>query len=180
MDIPKDYSKDLEVNTSSGGISFESDITLNSLKSEESAGNFNCDNVKANSIRLKTTSGKINTGNIAVKNYDVNITSGSIDIKGVSGSGQVTATSGLINVKYKDIGDYSNVKSTSGSINLTIPKELSIKFYGKCIFGKINSNFHLNYKGRRGNEANGQVGTGAFKNINAEVVSGKINIDKVN
>jgi lia operon protein LiaG len=180
VDIPKNYNKDMDVATKSGDIRFNSDVTLNNLQCEQSSGDFNSENITANNISINSKSGDLRTKMLDTKGYNVQTSSGDIDINELSGSGQIEASSGDITINYEDIGDYSNVNDRSGDIKLSTPKSLSYEFNGKCSSGEINCNFDLNYKNKRGNEANGQVGTAPFKKITAETSSGDIRIDKNN
>lgn len=177
LDIPESYAKDLVLESTSGDIAFDSDIKLNSLKCTQSSGDFECSsNIKADDISLDTTSGDIDARSISCSKYDVSSSSGDIEIKSLSGSGQIEATSGEIRVSYSDISDYSNISVSSGDIHLTVPKNLSFEFSGKCTSGDINGDLDMNYKNKRGNEATAKVGSGPYKKINAETTSGDINI----
>lgn len=175
--IPKTYTKDLDIRSASGDVVFNSDIELNNINCFTSSGDFyGKNNISANNIILKSSSGDISIGDLISKSYKVDISSGDIKINSLSGSGEVEAASGDITISYKDINEYSNVSAQSGNVKLLIPKELSFQFTGKCSSGDINSNFDLNYKSKRGNEAAAQVGSGPYKKINANTNSGDIDI----
>lgn len=180
VDIPKTYVKDLDVKTTSGDINFDSNVTLNNVQCEENSGDFKSENITANNISLKASSGDLKVKKVNVKEYDVIASSGDINIGGLSGSGQVQASSGDITLSYEDIGDYSNVNARSGDIKLNTPKNLSYKFNGTCTSGDINCNFDLNYKNKRGNEASGEVGSAPFKKLTVQATSGDINISRDN
>lgn len=178
--IPKNYSKNLEINLSSGNVKIESDLTLNNLKSTQSSGNFKGQyHIKANEVILKTTSGNINVEKIDSKNYGFNASSGNISIDSLEGSGNAHATSGNIKIRYKDISDYSNIESTSGNIKIEIPEKISFKFTGKCTSGDIHSDFHMDYESEKKNEAYGKIGSAPYKKINTNTTSGNIDVVKV-
>lgn len=177
--IPKSYTKSLDIQSSSGNVIFNSDISLNNINCTARSGNLQGEtNINANDVNLKASSGNINVENLTSKNYKVNTSSGNIHIGSISGSGEVAASSGNIRIKYKDISEYSNVSANSGNVNLIVSEGLSFEFNGKCNSGDIDSNFDLNYKSKRGNEATAQVGSAPYKKINARTSSGNIDISK--
>ncbi|UZW14163.1 DUF4097 family beta strand repeat-containing protein [Clostridium pasteurianum] len=177
--IPKNYAKDLDIQSSSGNIIFNSNINLNNISCVARSGNLQSEtNINANNINLKANSGNINVENLMSKSYKVNTSSGNIHIGSISGSGEVTASSGNVRISYKDISEYSNVSANSGNVNLVVPEGLSFEFNGECNSGDIDSNFDLNYKNKRGNEATGQVGSAPYKKINVTTSSGNIDISK--
>lgn len=175
--IPKSYNKDLDIQSSSGNVIFNSDINLNNISCTARSGNLQLNgNITGNDVNLKSSSGNISVEALMSKIYKVNTSSGNIHIDSLSGSGEVAVSSGDVKINYTDIKEYSNVSTHSGNVNLSIPKGLSFEFNGKCSSGDINSNFDLNYKNKRGNEATAQVGSGPYKKINVKTSSGNIDI----
>lgn len=175
--IPQSYTKDLDIRSSSGNITFNSDIILNNLACTLSSGNLHIySNIDANEVNMKCGSGNIDIEGLKCSTYEINTSSGNIGIDSLSGSGEVSASSGNIKIDYKDIKDYSNITAHSGNITLTVPKQISFEFDGECTSGDIDSNFDLNYKNKRGNKASGKIGDGPYKKINARTTSGNIRI----
>lgn len=175
--IPKSYTKDLDIQSSSGNVIFNSDINLNNISCRAGSGNLQGEtNINGNDVNLKASSGNINVETLISKTYKVNTSSGNIHINSLSGSGDAAASSGNVKINYKDISEYSNVSARSGNVNLVVPKGLSFEFNGRCSSGDIRSNFDLNYKNKKGNEATGQIGSGPYKKINASTNSGNIDI----
>ncbi|SFD16957.1 DUF4097 family beta strand repeat-containing protein [Clostridium uliginosum] len=162
--IPKNYNKDLYIQSSSGNIEFNSDINLDSLSCIARSGNLVVENtINAKDINLKASSGNIDVESLISKTYKINTDSGNIKINSLVGSGELQASSGNIRVNYKDISEYSNVSAHSGNVNLVIPEGLSFEFNGKCTSGDIKSSFDLNYKNKKGNEATAQIGSALIK-----------------
>jgi len=175
--IPKNYNKDLDLHSSSGNIVFNSDITLGNIRCKSSSGNLSGENnITARDISLLVSSGNIDFEALISSTYKFQATSGNIKINSLSGAGNLQTTSGNINLRYRDITEYLNASAGSGNIDLVIPKSLSFEFNGNCNSGNIKSNFDLNYKNKKGNEATGKIGSGPFKKIDVKVSSGNINI----
>lgn len=185
--IPKNYTKNLNIHVASGDITFNSDIKLNDIECSQSSGDFHVNNsITGNNIYIKSISGDITAEKLNSKHYDIHATSGDLDINSISGSGNIktisgdikTNYSGDIKTNYSGINEYSNTSSTSGDIKLRVPENLSFEFDGNCTSGNVNANFPLNYKNERKSRASAKVGSEPYKKINANAVSGDIEISK--
>ncbi|WP_123053239.1 DUF4097 domain-containing protein [Clostridium sp. JN-1] len=175
--IPKDYAKDLDVNTSSGNILFSSDMKLNDINCSQGSGDFKIQNsITANNAAIKTNSGDIYIASLDSKYYNIEAASGDILVKYILGSGNAKAVSGNIKMNYKSIGEYAKASSTSGDVKLILPQNLSFKFEGECTSGDIKGDFPLNYENDRKSKASAQVGNDPYKTIDVSTVSGDIDI----
>jgi lia operon protein LiaG len=177
--IPRNYNKDLFVQTSSGNLKFNLDTRLNNVRCKASSGNVSIGtNINCNDVNIEVSSGNINVESLISKTYNVRSTSGNIGINSIAGSGEIQSSSGNVKVNYKDIDEHSNVSAHSGNIHLVVPNELNFEFNGKCSSGDINSSFDLNYKNKKGNEATAQIGSAPYKKLNVSTSSGNIKISK--
>jgi lia operon protein LiaG len=175
--IPKKYNKSLEVKTSSGNIEVKGDITLDKVNVSQTSGDFQGrKSITANEVNLKASSGNIEAETFIAKAYKIRVTSGDVDIKSLSGSGEVEASSGNINISYKDIGEELNARATSGNIELNIPVDISFEFYGKCSSGDIDTSFDVGYRSKKKNEATAKIGNSPYKKINVTASSGNIDV----
>lgn len=175
--IPESYKENLEVNSSSGNIKINDNLNLNSVKCTQNSGNFKCEGaLEVKDIDLKVSSGNINAKEILSRTYKINASSGNIHVGAILGSGDVAASSGNIELEYKDIEDYSTVKANSGNVKLSVPKGLNFEFWGECGSGDIRSSFDINYKNRHGSKATVTVGNEPHKKITVNTGSGNINL----
>jgi hypothetical protein len=175
--IPKKYSDNLAVESSSGDIIVNDDINLKDVSFNQSSGEFKCNSeIKGDNIKLEASSGDIDINSLIGKNYDINVSSGEIRISSLSGSGDIEASSGDIKVGYKDINDNSNIRATSGSVKVSVPKEMSFTFDGICTSGDIKSNFDLSYNSKKRNQATAKIGSNPYKQLKVDTSSGDINI----
>lgn len=176
--IPKNYNGDLNIDTASGDIEFNSDIELSNANFETSSGNIVLENsIKTKDINLETSSGNISLGTLITNRYNMESSSGNIKVNSLTGSGDIDTASGNIKVQYKDISDYSKVSASSGDIDLFIQDGLSFEFSGECSSGRISSNYDLSYKGKKHNEATAKIGNGPYIKIDASTSSGDIEIN---
>lgn len=146
---------DLQVSTSSGSIKMEDikgDMTL-------AAG--------SGSVRVSDAEGVVNVAS----------GSGSITIEELAGGGSFAAGSGSIRVTMAQVTKDIGIGAGSGSVYLTVPKDLSFAFEGKTGSGGIYTYFEevLSYN-KNGNEASGVVGENPSCKISVETKSGKIDI----
>ena len=190
-------AKESSFETSSGKITCSDNIQIqDKVLFKSTSGDIKLKGVSAKESSFKASSGKISldgtitsekseiktsSGDVGINelnsDYDIGTSSGQIRINSLLlGSGNIESSSGNINIAYKDIRDYSNLKSSSGEVHASIDKGLSFEFEGRCTSGEIDSNFDLSYKNKKGNEANGNVGEGPYKKITINTSSGDISV----
>lgn len=113
--LPKDYTRELSVSTTSGNIDSELVFKLKQLELYCSSGDIRINEVYADEIAISTTSGNI-TVQIAEGNRQISSTSGDIDVYGGTGDSSLDTTSGNVTLK-KSSGKLS-VNTSSGDIRL--------------------------------------------------------------
>lgn len=150
---------DLYVKTTSGSLTMQSAITAKTLEAGSSSGG----------IRL---------GNVAVsESFNIGCTSGSIHINGISGQGRIKSSSGGITAELMNpVGDVS-ASSTSGSVHLTVPRDLSFSFEADTSSGSIRTDFEVLYRSDRKNSAVATVGNNPTALIRAEASSGSVRVN---
>lgn len=177
--VPKNYNKNLQVRTKSGNIEVKDVMNLDKINFCQNSGNFNSrEIITANEVNLEASSGNIKAEALLTKLYKIKTSSGNIDIRTLSGSGAVDASSGNIKIGYKEVGDELRANASSGNVKLTLPKDISFEFYGQCTSGNIDTDFDVNYKNKKGNEATAKIGNEPYKKINVETRSGNIEINQ--
>ncbi len=175
--VPKNYNSDLDIETSSGDIEFESDMKLSNVNFSASSGSIVSKwNMDVKDINIETSSGDISIETLTTPTYKIKASSGEIKINSLTGSGKIDTSSGDIKVQYKDVEEYSEVTASSGEIDLKLPEGISFEFKGKCGSGEINSSLDLNYEDEDHHEATMKSGNGSYKKINANTSSGDISI----
>lgn len=177
--IPNKYDKNLYLKTTSGNAEIKDNLNLNKINLKQHSGNFTCeDSILVNEINLETTSGNIEAHTIDAKLYNMNASSGNIDIDKLSGDGKINTTSGNIQISFKDIKEMLEASAQSGNIEIDIDKNIDFEFYGKVSSGNINTNFDVDYKDKKHNEAVAKVGDKSYRKINLKTTSGNIEINQ--
>jgi len=175
--IPRNYHQDLEIITTSGDIEILDELELNRLTCFQVSGDLEVKrNLYINNFTSKTTSGDMEIPKLETEFYKMCTISGDINIRSLTGSGEISATSGDIDIENLKINDYSNVKSISGDIDLSAALNMGFVFDANTVSGDIDSDFNLNYKNKRGNKAEATYGEEPYKKISVSTVSGDINL----
>jgi lia operon protein LiaG len=176
IQIPRSYSGGMEVALDSGNIVFSGDSAFSGLDCSLTSGNFEAAGLNVSGdASIQTDSGNVKVSSLSARNFDVKVTSGNIRFDTLSGSGDVRGTSGNIRVGSLEISDYANVKTTSGNIELGLPRDLSFEFTGYTTSGNINTDFGIMYESDK-KHASAKVGSEPYKKLNAEVTSGNISV----
>ena len=118
--LPKSFSKNLAVETTSGSIKIDNDLTLVNCDLSSSSGSIKLNSLDTDKVSLKTTSGSINASDaINSKDAKFESSSGSIRLNEVAAEKIDTdTTSGSIHLDETITADTAEFESSSGSINL--------------------------------------------------------------
>lgn len=177
--IPKSYHQDLELATSSGDIKILDDLALNSLTCSQVSGDLEIKrNTIINNFTCKTTSGDIKFSKLEAEFYKIATISGDVNIRSLSGSGDISATSGDINADIFKLNECINIKSISGDIDISVSDNTEFIFEANTVSGDIDSDFNIRYKNKRGTKAEAVFGAESYKKINVNTVSGDIKLRK--
>ncbi|MBP1744426.1 MAG: hypothetical protein H6Q58_1404 [Firmicutes bacterium] len=174
--IPRSYAESLELELDSGNVIFSDDVAVKDFSSSIDSGNFEAGTLKvAGEASIETDSGNVRIASMDSLAYNIKVSSGNIRIDYLKGSGEIKGTSGNIKVGRLDIIEYADVRTTSGNIELIMPRALNFEFEGYTASGNINTDFEIMYQTDK-KHASGKVGVEPYVKLNAEVTSGNINI----
>lgn len=180
--LPVSYTKDINVKVSSGRIKL-TQINGN-LTAESSSGSITGDMVNGNA-NIHTRSGNIIFDNIDGA-VSAKATSGRIELRLVAGGVTAEASSGHIQCTVtENTGDVS-LKTSSGSIELDLPRNLAFNFTSKTSSGHLTTPFseklfspvsdRKSVQGIIGRE----IASNNNRNINIRTKSGSIKINWIN
>lgn len=144
--IPTSYKGNITINSQSGEVKGTGG-DLNALTINTSSGDIQTYNVISKSTNLSANSGTIYLSDFNSASTQVKTSSGDIEINGSIGDASVSANSGEVELKLHSIGKNSDINTTSGSVELTLP---------------TSENYKLNYTTSSGNL------DGSFGNVNVE------------
>ncbi len=158
--LPRSYSGDLAMHSVSGDINLP-------------FGGFG-------DLTMKTTSGEIDASGVSGESLDVDTTSGDIEISNASFE-ELTAksTSGDVTTMVSDLTGDLEIVSTSGDVELSLPKGEDFDLSVKSTSGDISCDFSITVQGSTGGPGNkrleGVVGDGG-PDVSIRTVSGDVDI----
>ena len=120
------YSEDFYLDTTSGEIDIEK-ISTKELTSKTTSGEISFGKISCDTATITSNSGEINIDDFYGEYFKVNTTSGEIDIYNIDTEYFAAgSTSGEISLDFKNIiSAKSQIKTTSGEINIFVPKNSS-------------------------------------------------------
>lgn len=176
--IPKKYRDSLNIVLANGSVRVNGDITLSSINIRQDTGSLKTDGtITVEDIVADIQTGSFLVNDLVAKRYKFNTNTGSIIVKSLSGTGDIVSETGLVDITYKDILEYSNIKVETGSITLNVPSKLSFEFDGENTLGIIKSTIDLNYKDNNKSKATAKIGSEPYKKITAKTSTGSINLN---
>lgn len=124
--IPKNYEKDIYIDSSSGNINIH-DLKLDNYKCKLSSGDTEMKDLRVEDLFYEASSGDFKGENIETKAGQFKASSGGINISGFSGKLKVRTNSGEIKIDYKEFNNDVELQASSGDVELNLP--LNAEFY---------------------------------------------------
>lgn len=173
--IPEDYKENISIKVTTGAVIIDS-VDVAGFTLDATTGGLKADQINAEKISIKTTTGSIKINKTAtaelqikgttagvnidecmVESANIETTSGGIDLKNCSGSFNLKANSGKVQVSYKKFEDQDiSIATSSGRIALQLPDTAEFLLEANTSTGKLQSDFSVTVGTK--NMA-GQVGT---------------------
>lgn len=169
-------SEELIIDSSSGTIA-GNNINSKDTSFESTSGNMTLKKLTTDNLTMSSSSGTINGDAINSKDTSLNSTSGNIKMTNFKGNVSQKTSSGKVSIAYSEFNNKVKLSSTSGDINLKLPRDAQFKLDSKTTSGDIDCNFPITVqeKAKRGNSLMGTVGSD--KNlIEITASSGNVNI----
>ncbi|EPY2271861.1 DUF4097 family beta strand repeat-containing protein [Clostridium sporogenes] len=160
--IPENYRESISIHLTTGAVqidslevaSFTLDTTTGGLKADQinaakisiktTTGSIAINKTDANNLDIKGTSSAVNIGECIVESAKIETTSGGIDLKNCSGSFNIKANSGKVQVSYKEFVDHNiSIATSSGSLALLLPDTAEFLLEANTLSGRLKSDFTL-------------------------------------
>lgn len=170
--IPKNYGKNLTLNSQSSDITLESN-NFKSLNISSTSGYVNLKNVTCPNLSIKTISADINGKAINCSTVDSSSVSGSINIDGKLKSFIGKSVSGDISLTFKDTIDSINTNTTSGEISINAPKNFSANLELSTVSGDIQNSLKL----KTSNSSDHKLSGTSINNSNAQIQARTVSAD---
>lgn len=132
-DIEEVTARSFELNTASGEINVNA--YFEDIMMQSASGNITITNPTdkpAKSIHTCTVSGNASVIGYKAERFSLHSVSGKTSYDSASGEGNISVTSGTVDVKYAEWSGDLNISAISGSVNIALPSDsgLDINFSG--------------------------------------------------
>lgn len=194
--LPKDYSKELKIRTSSGNVKLGK-LNVESLTYDASSGDLTGEDFVSKSSRIESQSGKVrlngfggdlelktSSGDASIEyalgstNTNITTSSGNIELSGFTGDLNSRTQSGDVKVNYNVFNNIVNMKSSSGEIEITLPADSQFGIKVNTSSGDIRTDFSVSQSGKIDEDnLEGTVGSSSNQ-ITVNTSSGDIDIRK--
>ncbi len=178
VSVPRGYRGKLTARSVSASIDV-ADHAYSALALSSTSGSIRVASVSAAEFSAHTTSGSVHAVAVNAEQSEASSVSGSIRIGSLSGDLTTHTTSGSIKVACRKTPDRLDAKSTSGSVDLSLPADASFTLEARSTSGTVTCKFPIAItEDRRGGGSHvlsGKVGSGSGR-VLARTTSGSIRI----
>lgn len=158
VQVPKNYSSDISVNSSSGNVKIE--------------------NFSLNNLNLHVSSGDVSINSLTSKDCSLDLSSGSAKLESFIGNLKSNSSSGDVSVDYKEFHNNIDASGSSGSFSLKLPENAEFYLNASASSGDINNEFPLTITKKQGDNKLEGTSINDHNKINIRTSSGDININK--
>lgn len=166
-------AKDILIRMTSG------DVNVNALSCDTYDIASTSGNMRGGSLTgkgtLRMTSGEIGFESITGAQHEIETLSGNIRINSISGKASLRDTSGNISATLTGPSADFTAYTSSGNIDVTLPKDASARIQASCTSGNIRGDVGFSYD-EKGKHASATVGSGSAA-IDVSATSGNINVN---
>lgn len=174
--IPENYKNSLQIKTTSGDAVI-GDLQLDKFGFDTTSGDAKINSLTVNETKFEGTSGELNIKSLLSTKNEFNTTSGDTAIENITGDILGESVSGSFKFDYKDFDNNINIDTTSGDVELKLPKKSEFKLDFDSTSGDLKNDFPITVSGEADkHEIKGTVGNGN-KIIKINTTSGNATIN---
>lgn len=173
--IPTSYNGNVKLISSSGDINMN-DFKFNKLKCNLSSGVLTMNNMSAETFDYDSSSGSLKAEGLTTKTSSLNTSSGIIDITKFSGNLKSSSSSGAIKVQYAAFDNNIDIHSSSGKIEVKLPKTAQFYLDAATSSGGITCSFPITVNGNRRDHSLRGVVVSSKNTVRLDASSGDINV----
>ncbi len=173
-------AQNASVKASSGRIVIGRMRATEEVTVHASSGRITAVYLEGDSVSVDATSGRITIQELKANSSSFDASSGDITVSGLSsGDSDFRVSSGRLTVEVAELNGDMNIKSSSGSVNIKLPKGAAFDADLSASSGRIRSAFKLlgEVTGKDRNEVIGQANGGGHR-IRVNASSGDITIEE--
>lgn len=198
--LPKKQYRKLKINTASGGVDITDDnvtgenftlstasgnievsVFFENLKIKTASGNVAVCNPSDNAaklLKINTVSGSVNVSGFKAEKYSICSVSGKTEYFGASGEGDISVTSGTVDVCYDEWNGDLKIGAVSGCVKVTLPESsgADVQFDGVSGFVKTDLGGEPGAFMNLGRGTNGAFGGANKHRVSVNLVSGTVTL----
>ncbi len=180
-DITGVTARDLELNTASGEI--DVNAYFENIKTHSASGCValrNPTEKPAKTLEINTASGETTITGYGAEKYSIHSVSGGISYDSASGEGEISVTSGKVDVNYACWNADLKIGAVSGNVNVTLPENSGAELKFDGMSGSVKTDLG-NEKGKYMNLGKGTSGSFGGENqhkISVKLTSGTVRISQ--
>lgn len=198
--LPKKLYAALTVNTASGGVDITDEnvtaekfnlntasgnITVKAffedLKIKTASGNVSVSNPTANaskSLKINTASGSVSVDGYKAEKFSICSVSGKTEYVGAGGEGDISVTSGTVDVSYDEWNGDLKISAVSGIVKVALPENsgADVQFDGVSGMVKTDLGGELGKFMNLGKGTNGEFGGDNKHKVSVSLVSGTVTL----
>lgn len=174
--VPKNYNKNLNVDTSLGSIDLK-DINLDNVICELGLGSMSITNVQAKNFKCNNKNGKIIANKLYTNSTTINASLGKAILKEFTGALEMDMGNGSADISYVKLSNNVNIKQSLGDVDISLPKNAEFYLNAEAKLGNLESDFPVTIQGNAKDEdkLEGIVKTDKYK-VTIKNSNGDINI----
>lgn len=178
-DVENINAENFELNTASGEINVNS--YFDNIKVTSASGSINLSNPTENtakSLSTRAVSGSASINGYRAEKFSVHSVSGRTCYNGACGAGEISVTSGTVEVNYAEWAGDLNISAISGSVNVSLPADSGFDVSFSGISGMLKTDIG-NAKGsfmNLGKGTSGEFGGENKHKLNVSLTSGVVTV----
>jgi DUF4097 and DUF4098 domain-containing protein YvlB len=129
-------------------------------------------------VRLRTVNGRVEVDGVAAS-LEASTVNGSVDVTGAGGEVEASAVNGSVDVAVArvDPSGRSEIRTTNGSVRLTLPRDASAFVQAHTVNGSVGCDFDLADASKSRRKLEGRIGNGGAR-FEVGTVNGSAHIDR--
>ncbi len=177
LKLPEKIYHSILIEASSGDIEMR-DLQLSKVRTNVSSGDVTVENITTEELVLETSSGDIKMINSKAGLFDLAASSGDVIMENLKGNIKVNTNSGSISLDNEEVSGNMNFTATSGDVEVRFknkPSAISLDFKGTSGEGIVNVE-GFNYSEKSEDRVVGQIGNASHE-LKVRTTSGDFSLN---
>ncbi len=167
---------DVSLTSKSGSVKAEA-VTAATLTAQSKSGSVKIESATAETVEAESSSGSVRVGKLQGQ-FHLTSKSGSVNLEEGRGAGYAESSSGSVHLQMAELNGDLEAISTSGGVNVTLPKGTGLDFSAETSSGSIHTPFDNDLQfSANDHRAEGQVGENPRFRLHCQASSGSVRVE---